>query len=73
MKDAEKVICKHLECVVTRSTPTITLNSSDREPLSCCISVNIQMDGHKMIMDSGEVDISLAKRLVLVIFLFLKC
>lgn len=41
-------------------TPTITLNSGDGKPLSDCTSVNVQMDGHKMIVDNGEVDISLA-------------
>lgn len=49
-------------------TPTITLNSSDGKPLSDCTSVNVQMDGHKMIVDNGEVDISLAVSVVLAIY-----
>ncbi|XP_063343376.2 uncharacterized protein LOC134636998 [Pelmatolapia mariae] len=40
--------------------PTIVLSSSDGKPLSDSTEVNVQMDGQKMILDSGEMDISLA-------------
>ncbi|XP_024655201.1 uncharacterized protein LOC112430920 isoform X3 [Maylandia zebra] len=44
--------------------PTIVLSSSDGKPLSDSTEVNVQMDGQKMILDSGEMDISLAMGIV---------
>ncbi|CAI5676821.1 unnamed protein product [Oreochromis niloticus] len=46
------------------SIPTIVLSSSDGKPLSDSTEVNVQMDGQKMILDSGEMDISLAMGIV---------
>ena len=51
-----------------RPTPTITLSSSDGKPLSDRTSVNVQMDGHKMIVENGEVDISAAVSVMLAIY-----
>ncbi|XP_076736415.1 uncharacterized protein LOC112430631 [Maylandia zebra] len=44
--------------------PTIVLSSSDGKPLSDSTEVNVQMDGQKRILDSGEMDISLAMGIV---------
>lgn len=41
--------------------------------LSDYTSVNVQMDGHKMTIDNGELDIPLAVDVVFVIYHILQC
>ncbi|KAF3698149.1 hypothetical protein EXN66_Car013830 [Channa argus] len=53
--------------------PTIVLSTSDGKPQNDCTEVNVPMDGHKMILDSGEVNISLALSIALSLLLRLQC